>query len=182
MEKFKNYIIQDSIYLKQYARVFGKLIYHSTVLKDIQLYYHMLDFVSETESAVRLNYLKRFGMTDDDIEFIQPLPENQSYIRYILDIAEQGNICEMLMTALPCMMSYCYIFRKLMREPETVCSRYTALIQDYADEKYYENNKAWSEFANRKCDKLSEMEKEKLSRIFERASLFELAFWEMAYA
>ncbi|MCI2039084.1 MULTISPECIES: hypothetical protein [Clostridium] len=61
-------MIQDSIYLKHYARIYGKAMYHSTVLKDIQLYYSVLRFITDTESAVRLSYLKQFGMTDDDIE------------------------------------------------------------------------------------------------------------------
>nr|WP_275507178.1 hypothetical protein [Clostridium coskatii] len=37
-------------------------------MKDIQLYYSVLRFITDTESAVRLSYLKQFGMTDDDIE------------------------------------------------------------------------------------------------------------------
>lgn len=73
---FKEYMIQDSIYLKHYARVYGKAIYHATALRDIQLYYSVLNFVTDTESAVRLKYLSQFGMTDDDMEWIAPLPEN----------------------------------------------------------------------------------------------------------
>jgi len=47
-EKFKNYMIQDSIYLKHYARVYGKAMYHSTVLMDIQLFYSVLSFLTYT--------------------------------------------------------------------------------------------------------------------------------------
>ena len=101
LEKFKNYMVQDSIYLKHYARVYGKAMFHSTNLRDIQLYYSILSFVTDTESAVRINYLSSFGMTDDDIEFIQPLRENQNYIDFLLEIAEGGNICEILMAVLP---------------------------------------------------------------------------------
>ena len=79
IEKFKSYMVQDSIYLKHYARVYGKAIFHSTNLRDIQIYYSILSFVTDTESAVRINYLSSFGITDDDIEFIQPLRENQNY-------------------------------------------------------------------------------------------------------
>lgn len=110
IEKFKSYMVQDSIYLKHYARVYGKAIFHSTNLRDIQVYYSILSFVTDTESAVRINYLSSFGMTDDDIEFIQPLQENQNYIDFLLNIAEGGNVCEILMAVLPCMMSYSYIF------------------------------------------------------------------------
>lgn len=167
--------------MKNCARIYGKAIYHSTTLKDIQVYYSILSFVTDTESAVRLNYLKQFGMTDDDIEFIEPLPENRDYIDFMLEVAEQGNICEMLMAVLPCMLSYSYIFRKVAAVPESKQSRYWDFIQDYADDKYFEACKAWCEFADTKCDHLPEESRKQLSAIFEKASVLELNFWNMAY-
>ena len=181
MEKFKQYIIQDSIYLKHYARVYGKAIYHSTILKDIQLYYSILSFVTDSESAVRLSHLKQFGLTDNDIEGIAPLPENQNYIDFMLDIAEEGNVCKILMAVLPCMLSYSYIFRKIASETETKKSRYWDFIADYADEYYADDCKLWSDFAERKCASLPSHERKELTAIFEKASLMELDFWEMAY-
>ena len=135
-EKMKQYMIQDSIYLKHYARFYGKAIYHFANLKDIQMYYSVLNFVTEEESHIRLAYLKQFGLTDADIEAGTPLPENQKYIDF---------------------------------------------IQDYAEEQYFEDCKSWCAFADEKCRDLPAEEKEKLSAVFQKASLHEFAFWEMAY-
>ena len=181
MEKFRNYMIQDSIYLKNYARVCGKAIYHAVSLKEIQIYYSMLSFVNDTESAVRLHYLKLFGITDEEIAHMEALPENRNYIDFILEIAERGMVCEILMAVLPCMMSYSYIFRKIAAEPDTPDSLYWDFINDYADERYYKDCLLWSAFADSKCAGLPDGEKENLFRIFERASILELEFWEMAY-
>ena len=181
LDKFKRYIIQDSIYLKHYARIYGKAIYHSTTLKDIQLYYSVLCFVTDTESAVRLNYLKQFGITDDDIEFIEPLPENQNYINFMIEAAESGNATKILMALLPCLLSYNYIFRKILNESKIAKSRYLDLITDYANDQYYEVCKKWCDFADVKCKMLSENEKEEMRIIFDKASLLELDFWKMAY-
>ncbi len=180
-EKFKNYMIQDSIYLKYYARVYGKAMYHSTTLKDIQLYYSILSFVTNRESVVRLNYLKQFGMTDNDIELIAPLPENQNYIDFMLNIAERGNICEILMAVLPCMLSYSYIFRAIAAESEADKSKYWDFIQDYADEQYFEGCKTLCDSTDKKCASLTIVDKENLNSIFKEASLLELGFWKMAY-
>jgi thiaminase/transcriptional activator TenA len=181
MEKFKHYMIQDSIYLKHYARVYGKAMYHSTVLKDIQLFYSVLCFVTDKESAVRLSYLKKFGLTDSDIEGIAPLPENQNYIDFMMDIAEDGSVSKILMAVLPCMLSYSYIFRKIAGEPGTNKSRYWDFIEDYADERYVEDCKLWSDFAEDKCVSLPDHERKELTAIFKKASLLELDFWKMAY-
>jgi thiaminase/transcriptional activator TenA len=180
-EKFKSYMIQDSIYLRHYARVYGKAMYHSTTLKDIQFFYSILSFVTNTESAVRLSYLKQYGITDDEVDFMKPLDENQSYIDFMLKIAEQGNVCEILMAVLPCMLSYSYIFRKIAAKPETANSRYWDFVQDYADEQYFRDCKTWCAFADEKCALLSAAEQEKLNFIFQKASRLELNFWNMAY-
>ena len=181
IEDFKEYIVQDSIYLKNYARVYGKAIYHAETLREIQLYHSILNFVTDTESVVRLNYLRQFGMTDDDIEFIDPLPENRNYIDFLFETAERGNGCEILMALLPCMLSYSYIFRKLADEPESRESKYWDFIQDYADDRYAEGCKEWCDFADKKCVSLSEADQKKLGSIFEKAGYLELDFWNMAY-
>lgn len=131
LEKFKRYMIQDSIYLKNYARIYGKAIFHAATLREIQLYYSMLNFVNDTESEVRLDYLKQFCITDDDIELIAPLPENQNYIDFMFEIASHGKNEEILMAVLPCMLSYSYIFRKLAAVPTSRQSRYWDFIKDY---------------------------------------------------
>ena len=140
LEKFKRYMIQDSIYLKNYARIYGKAIFHADTLREIQLYYSMLNFVNDTESEVRLDYLKQFCITDDDIELIAPLPENQNYIDFMFEIASHGKNEEILMAVLPCMLSYSYIFRKLAAVPTSRQSRYWDFIKDYADEQYAESS------------------------------------------
>jgi len=180
-EKFRQYMIQDSIYLKNYARVYGKAIYHSENLRDIQVYYSILSMVTDEESLVRLSYLKEFGLTDADIEEMEPLPENQRYIDFLLGIAERGNIPEILMAVLPCMLSYSYIFRKIAKLPGAADSQYFDFIEDYAEEEYFESCKSWCDFADQKCKGLTAKEEERLSGIFEEASLLELKFWEMAY-
>ena len=181
LEKFKRYMIQDIIYLKNYARIYGKAIFHADTLREIQLYYSMLNFVNDTESEVRLDYLKQFCMTDNDIELIAPLPENQNYIDFMFEIASHGKNEEILMAVLPCMLSYSYIFRKLAAVPTSRQSRYWDFIKDYADEQYAESCKEWSAFAEHKCAGLSVANKKYLADIFEKASLLELAFWKMAY-
>lgn len=180
-EDFREYMIQDSIYLKNYARIYGKAIYHSVTLREIRLYYSMLDFVTETESAVRLNYLRQYGMTDDDLERIAPLPENQRYMDFLFETAGRGDAREILMAVLPCMLSYSYIFRKLARDPQSSQSGYWDFIQDYADDAYADDCKKWCAFADEQCGQLPGAEQKHLAGIFERAGFLELDFWNMVY-
>lgn len=180
-DKFHLYMIQDSIYLKHYARVYGKAIYHAASLRDIQVFYSMLSFLTESESAVRLRYLSDAGLTDDDIEDYPPLPENQNYINFMMETASRGNINEILMAVLPCMLSYSYLFRALVSGAEPVSPVYFDFITDYADDGYHRACISWSQFADAKCAGLSQEEKSALQAIFRQGSLLELDFWNMAY-
>jgi thiaminase/transcriptional activator TenA len=180
-EKFRQYMIQDSIYLKHYARVYGRAIHCADTLRDIQMYYAGLGFVTEAESAVRLRYLEAFGLTDSDIERCVPLPENRRYIDYMLDIAARGRPREILMVILPCMLSYAYIGAQLASDPAARSSRYCDFIRDYADEAYQAECRRWLDFAEALCAPLEAGEAERLRDVFIQASRLELDFWNMAY-
>ena len=56
--KFTDYIVQDSIYLREYARVFGIGIQRSESYRDIRMFYDQLGFVTEHESAARVRWPK----------------------------------------------------------------------------------------------------------------------------
>lgn len=180
LEKFKSYIIQDSIYLKHYARVYAMAMYRSTTLKEIQVFYNILSFVSDGESVVRLNYLKKFGVTDDDIEFMKATEINKKYTDYMLHIAETEDIPEILMAVLPCMIVYCYVFTEVVKNHTDVqSSPYYDLIADYANNDYIKCCEFLAHYADKKCESLPAARKEKLKQIFRLASLYELYFWEM---
>ena len=182
LEKFKFYIIQDSIYLKQYARVYAMAMYRSTTLKDIQVFYNILSFVSDSESAVRLNYLKKFDITDDDIEFMSATETNKNYTDYMLQVAETSEIPEILMAVLPCMIGYCYVFTEIVKNYADIKkSPYWELIEDYANDEYIQSCEFWAHYADSKCERLPAERKEKLKQIFRQASLHELYFWEMVF-
>lgn len=181
-EKFKFYIIQDSIYLKHYARVYAMAMYRSTTLKDIKVFYDILNFVSDGESVVRLNYLKKFGITDDDIEFMKATETNKNYTDYMLHIAETEDVPEILMAVLPCMIGYCYVFTEVVKNYKDIkSSLYWEIIEDYANNDYVKNCEFWAHYTDNKCECLPAARKEKLKQIFRQASLHELYFWEMVF-
>lgn len=180
-DKFRQYMVQDSIYLKHYARVYGRAIHCAETLRDIRMYYAGLGFVTEAESAVRLRDLAAFGLTDADIEGFDPLPANRRYIGYMLEVAARGRPREILMVLLPCMLSYAYIGARLAQDPAARTSRYRDFIWDYADPAYQAECRRWLDYAEAQCAALVPGEAARLEDIFMRASRLELEFWNMAY-
>ena len=60
---FKGYIVEDSLYLREYAKVFAWGMTKAQTMETIRNYYSLLSFVNESEDVARLQYLKRYGLT-----------------------------------------------------------------------------------------------------------------------
>ncbi len=181
-EKFKGYIIDDSIYLREYARIFAYSMYKSKRMEDIKFFYNILSFVNEGESSTRIYYLEKFGLTQDEIEEMEPRPENKAYIDFMRNIALNYDIPEILMAVLPCMLSYNYIANHVVKSfPEIKNNFYWRFIKDYITEQYSKGCIEWSKFAEEKCKQLDTTRKNRLIKIFRTSSEHELYFWDMSY-
>lgn len=181
-EKFKGYIIDDSIYLREYARIFAYSMYKSKRMEDIKFFYNILSFVNEGESSTRIYYLEKFGLTQDEIEEMEPRPENKAYIDFMRNIALNYDISEILMAVLPCMLSYNYIANHVVKSfPEIKNNFYWRFIKDYITEQYSKGCIEWSKFAEEKCKQLDTTRKNRLIKIFRTSSEHELYFWDMSY-
>jgi thiaminase/transcriptional activator TenA len=182
-EKIKRYIIEDSLYLKGYARVFAIGLLKAQSMADMVLMSKMITGTVEGEYATRDRYLKGFGMNPDDWEQFIPSKENQAYVDFMIQCAEEGELPEVLAATLPCMLSYCYIGRELVKkDPNGVKqSRYADIIDDYANDAYYESCQKNIAYADRIFENLSDERKEKLKAMFRKASEYEMDFWEMSY-
>lgn len=177
--KFLDYIVQDSIYLRDYMKAFAAGMFKSRTLRDMQFFYSVLGFVNDSENETRLKYLRDGGLTDDDVERIEKKDACRAYTSFLIDTAENGTLEEILMAVMPCMTGYEYVFRKtLERHPGVLDTYYGPLVRDYTSPIYSEYCRAWEAY----CDKIAAdyPDKEKLSRIFREAANHELMFWKMA--
>ncbi len=177
--KFLDYIVQDSIYLRDYMKAFAAGMFKSRTLRDMKFFYSVLGFVNDSENETRLKYLRDGGLTDDDVERIEKKDACRAYTSFLIDTAENGTLEEILMAVMPCMTGYEYVFRKtLERHPGVLDTYYGPLVRDYTSPIYSECCRAWEAY----CDKIAAdyPDKEKLSRIFREAANHELMFWKMA--
>lgn len=180
-QKFLNYIVQDSIYLRDYLKAYAMAIFKSRNLKEMQMFYSVLGFVNDGENATRLQYLKDFGLTDDDVENVAKLPECVAYTKFLLEVSEKEDLPEILMAVMPCMIGYYIVFDKMRAlAPQIMNGYYGNLVNDYTTEFYKECCDMWSDFTNKMCEGVDEARLSKLNDIFVEASKLELYFWQMA--
>ena len=179
---FKGYIVEDSLYLREYAKVFAWGMTKAADMQTIRTYYSLLSFVNENEDVERLRCLRQFGLTDEGIQSLPLRPENRAYVDYMIDTARNSEgAAECMMACLPCMLSYSWIFQKLLKEhPAVQDAPYGALVADYAGRDYEEACRDWAAFAEKTCEGLSPERLARCREIFHACSVYELDFWAMA--
>ena len=179
---FKSYLVEDSLYLREYAKIFAWGMTKATTMAAMRTYYSLLSFVQENEDLTRLRYLEQYGLREADIQSLPLRPESRAYLDCMIDAARNGEgEAECLMACLPCMLSYGWIFQKLLEEkPSVQDTLYGALVVDYAGKGYEAACRDWAAFAEKVCEGLSDERLSRCREIFHACSEHELNFWAMA--
>lgn len=180
-ECFKGYIVDDSLYLREYSKVFAWGMLRANTMEEIKNYYSMLAFVNEGENSTRLYYLKRYGLTDEEIQKLPLRAENKAYVKTMIAAAKSGGAAECMMATLPCMLSYRWIFKELLkRNPQVKETVYRKFVEDYEGDEYSKVCDEWVDFTERICQDLSTEEKADCLNVFRKCSEHELLFWQMS--
>lgn len=181
--KFKEYLIQDYLYLKDYAKVFCQGVIESNSMEEMKFFYSSIKGTMEDETAVHIKYLEGFGVSTKDAENKETKLTNKSYTSYMLGQALTGDIYDIIAAVLPCTWSYYYIGKKLLEkyQDDLEDNFYKSWIEMYSCREYEEFTNEWINFTNYKCNNLSKDKKEYLKNIFITSSIYEMKFWDMAY-
>lgn len=182
-EKFKNYLVQDYLYLKEYARVFCIGVSKAKTMKEMKFFYHGIQGAMEDETEVHIQYLLDFGIRPEQAEKSAMLIDNINYTSYMQAIALRGDLKDILAAVMPCAWSYNYIglaLKEKVQRPEE--NFYMPWIDSYASDSYTQFTEAWIQYTEETCQALSQEEYERFKEIFIASSLYEMKFWDMAYA
>lgn len=182
-EKFKRYLIQDYLYLKEFSKVFAMGIVKSETIKEMKFFNRTAKGSMEDEAAIHIDYMKKLGIPPVEAEKCSLEMVSSSYTSYMQAVALTGGVKEIVMATLPCNWSYNYIGHYLYEtyKDNLEGNYYKDWIEMYADNEFDEVLKEWLEYTNHICKNLSEEEIKKLTEIFIKSSLYELDFWNMAY-
>ena len=182
-EKFKRYLIQDYLYLKEYTKVYCMGVVKSKDIYDMKMFYEGADGIINDESANHISYLKGFEENILEVENYDYHKVNESYTSYMMKVALTGSIEEIVAVLLPCTWSYNFI-GKYLKENYNESNKdkfYESWIDVYSGKQYTDFTNLWIDYTNKLCGKLTEDEKDNLIRIFRKASIYEMDFWDMAY-
>ena len=180
-QAFLDYIVQDSLYLRDYLKAYAMALFKSPTLRQMQVFYSVLGYVNDSENATRLRYLSEAGLTDDDVDTMEKKPACAAYTDFLLRVAREEDVPEIVMAVMPCMVGYRFVFEELLRRcPAVLEGPYAPLVRDYTAPEYAAACAEWTDFTNALCAPLPAERRAHLIDLFVQASAHELYFWQMA--
>lgn len=139
VDEFKDYLIQDYLYLTHFARTNALAAYKSTDMDAItasaQIVLHI-----EREMQLHLEYCKDFGLTKEEILKRKESLACTAYSRYVLDIGQSQDWLALQMSLAPCLLGYGEAAEMLKRKYQSRSegNKYWKWIENYTATDYLE--------------------------------------------
>jgi thiaminase (transcriptional activator TenA) len=178
---FRTYLVQDYLFLIQFARAYALATYKSRTLADMRMAQAGLTAILD-EMDLHVRLCGRWGLAPEDIE---TAPEHQAtvaYTRFVLDCGAAGDLLDLHVALAPCVIGYAEIGRNLTPQGIDALGDhpYREWISEYAGEAYQDVAAA----ARRHLDDLAaramtERRFTELAVLFGKASRLEASFWQM---
>jgi thiaminase/transcriptional activator TenA len=180
-DRFKFYLIQDFVYLKEYCRFVAVGAAKSDSLESMGQLSDLLQVTLKVEMEVHRSICADFGILPGDLEAARAAPNCLGYSSYLLSVAYEGDFLDFLAAFLPCEWGYVEIGRRLKRGGIPKHKHYAKWIETYASQEFWELIESIKVQLNRLALGVSEDKLNRLKKIFQVSSLWERLFWDMAW-
>ena len=182
LEKFRHFLLQDYLYLFDYARVFAYGVVKARDPELMRTFAANVDAILGGEMKVHRAYMARLGITEEQVFAVKPALSNLSYTHYMLAAgaarggAEDGG-------GPPPSFSCLSPRRGPRARPPGAAEHpfYGEWVQSYAGEDYQQTNDALVALMDTLAEGCTEAEYRRLEEIFVTCSRYELGFWDMAW-
>ncbi|MDO4299178.1 MAG: thiaminase II [Lachnospiraceae bacterium] len=182
-EKFQYYMIQDYLYLIEYAKVFAVGVAKAHDMETMRLFAGYIHQILDGEMDIHKAYMQRLGISPAEVEHTPVSLDTLSYTSYMLRVAYDEGPAEIAAAILSCALSYESIAKQIVSEHPAAADHpfYGEWVKGYADEGYHEANQVLIALTERLTADYSESRIQHLIEIFTACSRYEGTFWDMAW-
>ena len=166
--RFRFYLMQDALYLEEYAKVFALGAAKAESLSTALLF---------------SGYFEQLSVSEEELRTTARSLDNLSYTSYMLRVGYEGDEAEILAAILSCAYSYEVIAKRMLAENPKAGSDpfYGAWVREYASEAYAAENAKLIAALNAVTEAATPAKRQRLRDIFVTCSRYELKFWDMAW-
>ncbi len=179
-ESFKFYVIQDALYLREFARALSIAAARAPRDEWIIMFNEHAAGALKVERVLHETFFKEFGLAPEQVAATPLAPTNLAYTTYLLAAAYGAPFHEAIAALLPCYWIYWEVGKELERSgsPDALYERW---IGTYASKEFGGLVSAVIEATNQTAERLRDEEREAMRRRFIATSRYEWMFWEMGH-
>ena len=182
VEKFKYYVMQDYVYLIDYARVLALASARAPDLESMSWFAGLLDETLNTEMDLHRSFCSEFGITREALEATQAAPTTVAYTSFLLKVAHQGSFGELVAALLPCQWGYWDIGQHLAKQGEPKqAPLYGQWIRMYSSEEFEELARNIRNLADLTAEGAAPAYLASMEEAYLTSLRLEHRFWDMAY-
>jgi thiaminase (transcriptional activator TenA) len=179
-ERFRFYILQDALYLREYARALSLAGVRSPDENALVMFNEHSAGAITVERSLHEGFLKDLGVTQEQANQTTPTPTTLAYTSYLLKTATLCDYPEVLGAVLPCYWIYWEVGKALL-ERGSPNPRYQRWIETYGGEEFGVLVEAVLDLTDEVCEALNPFQKARVREAFVTTSRYEWMFWEAAW-
>jgi thiaminase (transcriptional activator TenA) len=181
MNRFTYFILQDYVYLLDFAQVLCLGGAKSPDLKTLEMFCrHALGAV-EVERNFHASFGKSLGLSAKQLDSVPKGPITQAYISHLQSVARGGSLGDLVAAVLPCYWIYGEVGRRLFRNRPQKPKIYREWIETYASESFWRPVREQIRLMDELGAAANSAAKIRLTEHFVLSSRYEFMFWEQAY-
>jgi thiaminase/transcriptional activator TenA len=181
---FQDYLVQDYLFLIEFARAYALAAYKAPRLSDMREAAAAMAAILDVEMDLHISLSGKWGLSASDLEASEAAPETLAYTRYVLDAGMRGDLLALKVALSPCVIGYAEIASRLATYPGALSERnpYATWIAEYSGAAYQElaasAEAGLEDLARRYLTPARETE---LVAVFREATRLEADFWGMGW-
>lgn len=178
--KFRYWLAQDYLYLKDYARVFALGAAKAPDLETMGWFAKLFDGIVSFEMDGHRRYAGRFGIPLKELEAGEMSPTCRAYTRELL-YTSYGSLGELTSTLLPCLAGYAETADHLAAKGMPDNQFYREWIEMYTSDEFKALGNYCAELLDRLADGMPERELVVWEDRYLHSARFELLFWQQCW-
>lgn len=179
-ESFRHYIVQDSLYLAEYARMLAIAAAKAPTAAGRLEFSDGAKVAVQVEEGLHQSFFAQFGVTAQDAQSAEPTPACLGYTGYLAGLAATGSYEELIAGVLPCFWVYWEVGCAI--KPQAVSPNpYAPWIDTYAAPAFGEATDRVRALVDEAAAAAGDRTRAAMARAFRIATRFEWMFWDSAW-
>jgi thiaminase/transcriptional activator TenA len=179
-DRFQHYLIQDALYLTDYARILALLAAKAPLAADIVQFAQAAGGAILFEQVMHRSYLAQFGIDAERVRATPASPTCIAYTGFMFGEAAMGSFETLLAAVLPCFSIYAEVGSAIHKDA-AAGNPFQLWIDTYAAVEFQNAVTAAEAVADRVAAASAPALRQRMLWLFSRSVEFEWMFWDAAY-